>query len=79
MTAMTTDDKLIYMANQIADFFAAQGEARAVPEIAGHIDQFWTPQMRRQFLALTAKDASGLKPLAQKALPMIHGQASAAS
>ncbi len=79
MTAMTTDDKLIYMANQIADFFAAQGEARAVPGIAGHIDQFWTPQMRRQFLALTAKDASGLKPLVQKALPMIHGQASAAS
>lgn len=72
MTAMTTDDKLIYMANQIADFFAAQGEARAVPGIADHIDQFWTPQMRRQFLALVAKDTSALKPAVKKALPLIE-------
>ena len=83
MTAMTTPmntgDKLIYMANQIADFFAAQGEARAVPGIADHIDQFWTPQMRKQFLALVAKDDSGLKPLVRKALPLIQGAASPAA
>jgi hypothetical protein len=28
------------MANQIADFFAVQGEERAVPQIAGHIEKF---------------------------------------
>jgi len=68
---MNTDEKLIYMANQIADFFAAQGEARAVPGIAEHIQKFWTPQMRRDFLALAAKDESGLKPHVKKAVPLI--------
>ena len=72
MTAtMTTDEKLIYMANQIADFFAAQGETRAVPGIATHIQKFWTRQMREDFLALAAKDDSKLKPLAKKAVPLI--------
>ena len=71
MTAMTTGDKLIHMANQIADFFAAQGEERAVPGIANHIDQFWSPQMRREFLALAAKDDAKLKPFARLAVPLI--------
>ena len=34
-------EKLVTMANQIAAFFAAQGEERAVPQIAGHIEKFW--------------------------------------
>jgi formate dehydrogenase subunit delta len=70
-STMTTDEKLIYMANQIADFFAAQGEARAVPGIATHIRKFWTPQMRADFLALAAKDDSKLKPFTKKAVPLI--------
>ena len=41
-------DKLVVMANQIAKFFAVQGEARAVPQIADHIEKFWDPRMRRQ-------------------------------
>jgi formate dehydrogenase subunit delta len=71
MTDMTTDDKLIHMANQIADFFAAQGEARAVPGIANHIDQFWSPQMRRDFLALATREGVVLKPFVRLALPLI--------
>ena len=71
MTAMTTDDKLIYMANQIADFFVAQGEARAVPGIANHIDQFWTARMRAQLLELSKKSDSRLVPLVRQALPLI--------
>ena len=39
-------DKLVMMANQIAAFFAAQGEARAVPQIADHVEKFWDPRMR---------------------------------
>lgn len=72
MTAMKTDEKLIYMANQIADSFGAQGEARAVPGIANHIGQFWLPQMRREFLACLAKDDTRLKPLVKEALPLIE-------
>ena len=70
---MSTDDKLVYMANQIADFFKAQGEARAVPDIGDHINKFWDPAMRREFLALAKADAGKLNPLVVKALPLIHG------
>lgn len=59
---MTGDEKLIYMANQIATFFTVQGEARAVPAIADHIEKFWTPVMRKRFVALAEKDDSKLKP-----------------
>jgi formate dehydrogenase subunit delta len=77
MMAMTTDDKLIYMANQIADFFAAQGEARAVPGIANHINQFWTPHMRAQFLTLAEAREINLVPLVRLALPLIARPAGA--
>ena len=33
-------DKLVMMANQIAKFFAAQGDARAIPQITDHIQKF---------------------------------------
>ena len=70
---MSTDDKLIYMANQIAAFFKAQGEARAVAGIGDHINKFWDPQMRKEFLSVVETDASSLNPLVVKALPLIHG------
>jgi formate dehydrogenase subunit delta len=61
-------DKLVMMANQIAAFFAAQGEARAVPQIASHIQQFWDPRMRREILAHIEDGGAGLSPLARSAL-----------
>jgi len=61
-------DKLVMMANQIAAFFAAQGEARAVPKIAAHIEQFWDPRMRRQILAHVGQCGGGLSPLALAAI-----------
>lgn len=68
---MNTEEKLVYMANQIAAFFTAQGEARAVPAIADHIEKFWTPGMRRRFVALAAEDESKLNPLVRKAVKLI--------
>ena len=67
---MDTGDKLVMMANQIATAFAAQGEARAVPAIADHIQKFWDPAMRSKFLSFAA-DAK-LHPLVRSALPLIH-------
>jgi formate dehydrogenase subunit delta len=66
---MNTDEKLVYMANQIASFFAAQGEAKAVPAIADHIKRFWDPHMRSKFLGLA--DHAQLHPLVRKAVPLI--------
>ena len=61
-------DKLVMMANQIAKFFAVQGEARAVPQIADHIEKFWDPRMRRQISAHMAQGGAGLDPLAKTAI-----------
>jgi formate dehydrogenase subunit delta len=72
---MHTDEKLIYMANQIASFFAAQGEAKAVPAIADHIKKFWDPEMRRKFLMLADKPETTLNPLTRKAVDLLKVKA----
>jgi formate dehydrogenase subunit delta len=61
-------DKLVMMANQIAKFFAAQGEQRALPQIADHIEKFWDPRMRKAIFAHLAESGHGLDPLARSAL-----------
>jgi formate dehydrogenase subunit delta len=67
-------EKLVVMANQIARFFAAQGEARALPQIADHIRQFWDPRMRRAIAAHIAEGGAGLDPLAKMALAGISAE-----
>jgi formate dehydrogenase subunit delta len=61
-------DKLVHMANQIALAFAPMGEARAVPQIANHVNLFWDPRMRSTIAAHLAAGGTGLHPLALKAL-----------
>jgi formate dehydrogenase subunit delta len=61
-------EKLVMMANQIASFFAAQGEERAVPQIASHIEKFWDPRMRREISSHVAASGAGLTPLARAAV-----------
>jgi formate dehydrogenase subunit delta len=67
-------DKLVMMANQIAKFFAAQGEARAVPQITSHIEQFWDPRMRREIGRHLARGGAGLDPLAHAALAALSAK-----
>jgi formate dehydrogenase subunit delta len=61
-------DKLVMMANQIAKFFEAQGEERALPQIATHIELFWDPRMRKAITAHVAQGGAGLDPLAMQAI-----------
>ncbi len=56
-------DKLIYMANQIATFFASQPEAERVTRVAAHIKDFWEPRMRRQLFEIVDAGGKGLNPL----------------
>jgi formate dehydrogenase subunit delta len=65
---MRQHEKLVMMANQIAQFFAAQGEIRAVPQIAAHINSFWDPRMRAGISQYVASGGTGLSPLAQAAV-----------
>jgi formate dehydrogenase subunit delta len=61
-------DKLAYMANQIARFFAHQGEAMAVAAIADHMTKFWEPRMRAAIQAHLADGGEGLDPLVRRAV-----------
>ena len=70
---VTTETKLVYMANQIADFFAAQGEELAVAGTAEHIRKFWDPRMRkRMFAHFDTTKGEGLEPIALKAITQLR-------
>lgn len=67
-------DKLIRMANQIADFFRSQPGIAPEQAVAAHINDFWPYAMRADLLELIhdrAKD-SGADPVVQAALPLIR-------
>jgi len=65
------DDRLISMANQIADFFLSYPEAEAVEGVATHIRRFWDPRMRQGIFAHLKAGGAGLKPLTLKALQQL--------
>jgi formate dehydrogenase subunit delta len=45
MSALTQEDKLLRMANQIASFFRSYPDEEAVAGVHKHITAFWTPRM----------------------------------
>ncbi|MFD1882613.1 formate dehydrogenase subunit delta [Paracoccus pacificus] len=61
------NDKLIRMANQMADFFRSQPGSDAAKGVAAHINDYWTYQMRRDFLDLLSRGAEGADPLVVQA------------
>lgn len=71
---VSTSEKLVYMANQIAAFFTSQGrEEKAVAGAADHIKSFWDPSMRKGIFAhLDATGGEGLSPVALKAIQMLR-------
>ncbi len=71
------EERLVYMANQIADFFRSQGdEARAVAGAADHIKAYWNSSMLRQIWGhIDASGGAGLKPIALKAILKIRDAA----
>ena len=68
---MSPNEKLAYMANQIAKFFAAQGEEKAARGVADHLQKFWSPDMRRDFLGAATKGDLTLHPAVKAALPLL--------
>ena len=65
--AQDSHAKLARMAHQIADFFRSYPQDEASRAIADHINHFWTPRMRSDFLAGPAPD----DPLLARAAPLI--------
>ena len=66
--ATTTEERLVYMANQIGRFFAAQPHDAAVAGIAKHIADFWDPRMRQRLRARLAAGGEGLDPAVREAV-----------
>lgn len=61
------DGKLVHRANQMAAYFSAYPQARAVKEVETHIRKFWEPRIRAQLVDYVENGADGLHPLVVKA------------
>jgi formate dehydrogenase subunit delta len=60
--------KLVRMANQIGEFYAAMPEAEAIDGAAKHLRLYWTPKMIRELAAFAEAGGAGLNPTASRAL-----------
>ncbi|MER8372085.1 formate dehydrogenase subunit delta [Mesorhizobium sp. M1409] len=49
---MSTREKLVRMANQIADFFHSKPREEGIAGVAEHINKFWEPRMRLQLFQM---------------------------
>jgi formate dehydrogenase subunit delta len=72
MSSHSTDDKLVYMANQIGTFFVTQDGVNAAERIAEHIRKFWDPRMRSAIIAHLDAGGEGLNPSSRKAIEMLR-------
>jgi formate dehydrogenase subunit delta len=62
-------ERLITMANDIANYFSAEPDHDAAVEgIRNHLTKFWDPVMRRQLKAHVTAGGEGLLPLAHEAV-----------
>ena len=67
---MTTGkiEKLVRMANQIGDFYAAMPEREAAEGAASHLRHYWTPKMIGEILEFSETGRAGLNPTAAHAI-----------
>jgi formate dehydrogenase subunit delta len=66
-------ERLITMANDIANFFAAEPDRQVgIDGVANHLRKFWEPRMRQQIIAhVRAHGADGLSDLAFAAIEQL--------
>ena len=70
---MSTDQRLAYMADQIARNFATLGTQRAVAATADHIAKFWDPRMKqRAFALLDGKQPEWMSDMAAQSLRLLR-------
>lgn len=64
-------ERLVKMANQIADNFSFHDDA--IDRIADHLQRFWAPSMRKKLAEHAAAGGAGLKPDAADAIDRLAG------
>ena len=63
---MSSIDRLVTMANDIANYFAAEPDrTAAITGVASHLRRFWEPRMRQKIIAHLAAGGAGLNELAR--------------
>ena len=77
MSHSSTQDRLIYMANQIGKFFHSQGGDQAVSGVAEHIKKFWDPRMLKTIYAHHDAGGAGLDPAVFEAIGRLKQAAAA--
>jgi formate dehydrogenase subunit delta len=70
-----TVDKLVRMANQIAEEFEHQQGGNAARATWDHIWHFWDPGMRALIVAYLDAGGVGLRPTAREAVALLRGPA----
>ncbi len=71
-SSMTTKDKLMVMANQIATFFHSKPREEGIAGVADHINKFWEPRMRKQFFEMIDGGQPGFDEFVLAAAPNIR-------
>jgi formate dehydrogenase subunit delta len=64
-------NKLVRMANQIADNFSYGDRSKAVAGVADHLMRFWTMDMKRDIVGRQAQGDIGLNPIAAEAVAVL--------
>ena len=67
-------DKLVRMANQIGEAFAAMPQAEAVAGAASHLKKFWAPKMIGELMARAGEVEPGLNDIAARAVARLKAQ-----
>jgi formate dehydrogenase subunit delta len=67
-------EHLVSMANDMGNYFRAQGREEAVAGIANHIKRYWTPRMRQKLNAYLAQGHGGLDELPRAAVDRLNEQ-----
>ena len=67
-------DRLVHMANQIADFFGSYPHEQSVAGVADHLHKFWDPRMRKQIIEYVGTDGAGLRDIALAAIKKLAAE-----
>ncbi|MDB5698407.1 MAG: putative NAD-dependent formate dehydrogenase delta subunit protein [Alphaproteobacteria bacterium] len=66
-----TQQRLIYMVNQIATAFRTQEPEQAAQATYDHLWHYWDPRMRELICAHEAAGGDGLNPIARRAVELL--------
>tara|TARA_Y100000768_G_C23590038_1_gene501147 strand:+ start:206 stop:457 length:252 start_codon:yes stop_codon:yes gene_type:complete len=60
--------KLIYMANQISNYFGSYPEKKAIISTTNHINKYWDKRMKKEIILYVENNGDGLSSVALNAV-----------